>query len=135
MALVIYKKTDKVWVDIADTKFAFSPLTIQEKQKLFSSSQRLESEEENITFAKDLLKLTLKDCDGIKNADGSDYKFSFDSNGNISDDNINDLINTDISALLITSASSLLAGMPSGDTIKNPATGEVLEGVKLVKKS
>jgi len=135
MALVIYKTTDKVWIEIGDVQFAFSPLSLQDKQKVFAEGKALQGEVEQMQFAKRLLALTLKDCKNIQLPDGSEYRFNFNANGELADENINDLLNTDLAGLLIETTSSLLQGVPSGEAVINPGSGLPIAGVKLLKKS
>lgn len=136
MAITVFKKTDRVWIDVGEAQFAFAPIDVQSKQKLYAKAGTIKDDDTmGLEFAKDIVKLTLKDCKGILNSDGSDYKLIFDSNGLLCDDSIEDLLNTDIAAQLITITSSFLAGMPSGDVIINPADGKPVEGVKVLKKT
>lgn len=136
MAITVFKKTDRIWIDVGEAKFAFSPIDVQEKQKLYSKGSSIqENQEQALQFAKEIVRLTLKDCEGLVNSDGSPYQLSFDSSGYLSNDNIEELLNTDIAGLLITMSSSFLAGMPSGEYVINPADGKPIEGVKVVKKS
>jgi hypothetical protein len=136
MAITVFKKTDRIWVDVGEAQFAFSPIDVAEKQKLYSKASSIKDDEQNsLAFAKEIIRLTLKDCKGLFNSDGTEYKLTFDSSGYLSQDNIDDLLNTDIASLLVTMTSSFLAGMPSGEVIINPADGKPIEGVKVLKKT
>lgn len=108
--MVIYKLSDRIPVEVGGLKFWLSPLSysqriaIADATKMQSGVEVIDSRK--IAFLS--VKFSVKEVEGIKNADGSDYSLEFDADGCLSDDCVSELMNLDSCPKLVTAASLLI---------------------------
>lgn len=126
---VVYKMSDRVKVKVDTIELTIGPLDFKVKsdiQSLFMTGKYLEGS----VLA---IKNGVKEINGLKLSDGSDYKLEFDSDGKISEDSINDIFNIEEAAKINLIAVSLINGIPSGEFV-DPDTGKKIEGVTFVDR-
>ena len=127
----IYKISDRIKVKVGGLTVKIGPLTFDQKaeiQALATSGDFKKS----LQSAKLSVKYSVKDIDGLEDAEGNKYELSTDEEG-LSEDCLNELFNLEESEKLSMMSLGLLQGIPKQFT--NPFTGEPLEGVKIVKES
>ena len=135
MAIKIYRSTDRVKLEILDGKDAIiievAPLTKDQKSDI-SSTAAMQSGEQitNITQATaKLLKYSIKGIEGLEFADGSKYQLEFDK-GMLKDHCVDELLNLEVSDVLIGSLYNFLSGVPT--KLINQQTQEALENVRII---
>ena len=130
MARLISTK-ERIPVTIDDIVIYISPLSYQEKMQL--QDHMLQAVNGNMSEAMKgaamSIKFAVKKVDGIETSEGYKYQLEFEENGKyITDSCVDDLLNLPQNNKLIATCSSLLEGIPA-ENIRNPSTGEPLEGV------
>lgn len=128
----IYKLSDRIKLRIADVELTLAPLTRVQKYDIQSSIFKWESTKEAthlIEGSFKAVKYGVRGISGVHGLDGSEYKLSFDGDV-LSDDCVEELLNSELSNEITVSAISLLNGIPK--KIINPMTGKELEGVEIV---
>ena len=144
----LIRSSDRVKVKIHDMVFHIKPLTQREKmlvmpimQKAAQAVKEIEAGNyENLSSASEAatltLKLSLKKVEGLfyEDEDGNDveYTLSFDEDGTLSEECVDDLMNLEQSTKLMTVVGSMVQGF-SGNEFTD-GNGKKLEGVSLVKK-
>lgn len=126
---VVYRKSDVVKVKVHDLEVHLNPLTHHDKNQIQSLlvSGNVDGLMAGATMA---LKCAIKDVKGLKLPDGSDYKLEFEG-GKLSDEAIDDLLNLKCQGELSAICIAMVNGIP--DEFINPETGEVYEGVKIMR--
>lgn len=126
---VVYRKNDVVKVQVHDLEVHLNPLTHHQKNQIQSLlvSGGVDGLMNGAALA---LKSAIKDVKGIKMHDGSDYRLEFE-NGAITDECLSDLLNLKIQSELSAICLAMVNGIP--DQFINPETGEVYEGVKIIR--
>ena len=77
------------------------------------------------------IKYAVKDIDGVKDSQGKKFKLDFEDNKkHLTDSCVDNLLNLPQNNKLIVACSALLEGLPS-EGIKNPSTGEMIEGISI----
>jgi hypothetical protein len=115
---------------------SLAPLSLHQKSEV----QRLTYEgirSGNTTLTQDglllALKASLKDIEGIEQADGSPYKLSFGEDKLLTDECLEDLCNISFHEKLILICTSLVRGIP--DQEFKDEKGNKIEGVDIVRTS
>lgn len=123
----IYKTTDKISVKVDDIVLKISPLNFEQKCEI--QTQLLSGQPMDIVRAARMaIKFAVKDVQGIEDQEGNPYELDF-SNGELSDDSIDDLLNLEQQEKISILCTSLLHGVPK-DLI-DPQTGKPMPGVKI----
>jgi len=126
-----------ITVDAGDEKvfFEFTQLTFRQKSIITSLTTKLEHGEVSFNASLECfftLKYALKDIKGFKLPGGSDYKLTFEKGVDcLTDECVEELLATPIEDKLLYTATHILNGIPKD--IFNPVTGEVIEGVEVIK--
>lgn len=76
------------------------------------------------------VKYALKEIEGLKRSDGSEYKLSVEGD-KLSDETIDDLSNIKEGTSLFLACLNLMNGIP--DKIVDPNTGKEIEGIEIVE--
>jgi len=130
----IYRKTDKISIDIDDVTIKVSPLTYE--HKVIVQDQMLQAATGDVKAglegAKLAIKYSLKELSGAELADGTPYELELE-NGVLSDDCVEDLTNSGMNTKLTLVCISLLTGIR--DEFTDPQTGKKLAGVAFTKNS
>ena len=122
----VYSTDDIIKINIEGLTLSVSPLTYKQKdeiQSLFINRQALEGAVKAMRYA-------IKDIEGLKNRDGSDFKLKRKA-GQLDDKTIDALLNAPFGTKMNLVCVSLLNGIP--DQFLHPETGEPLEGVSFVE--
>lgn len=134
--MIIYRKSDRVSVEIEGIEFKLSPLTFQEKSELqqhMIKAVRGDMDEAMISVRKSI-KYCLKDMKGVfyidESGDKREYHLGFEDNV-LSDDCIDDLLNMPISAKLNSVCAAMLHGVPEEILGED---GKPVEGIKIKKQ-
>lgn len=129
----ILKMSDRIHLKIDEITFVIAPLSYMQKQELASCTKIIKGEEHyDLLRAQALyIKYGLKDVIGIEDYDGNEYKLEFEGDY-LSDNCVSEVLSLDQRTTLTTSAWQLLNGIQE---LKDPITGEKLEGVELEVKS
>lgn len=130
---IIYKKNDLITLKIGELLFKIKPLSYMERVEILSTANMQEgSVIQNAATATFLaMKYAIRGFSGAQLSDGSEYKISFDDNGNLSDESIDDLLNIQENQVLGLALNNFLKGVPS--KLINPHTGAELEGVEVIQ--
>jgi hypothetical protein len=130
--MIIYKTTDRIPVTIGELKVWVSPLSLDQKMRLRNLINQSAGEENtSFAFALELLRLSVKQVEGVKAGDGSDYELDFGADGYLTDECVKELIQLGQCPQLITACGLLY------QEIKEHQLEGVqfdLKGVKSVKK-
>lgn len=133
--MLIYRKNDKVTVEIDGIEIKVSPLTFGQKSELQGHMMKAVDGEmdEAMTSVRKSMKYCIKEIKGIEylDEDGEkhEYQLQFED-GQLTDDCIDELLNLPISAKLSTVCSNMLQGVP--DKILDDSGNEI-EGIKVKK--
>lgn len=130
--LKVFKRTDKIEIKVgADVSFFVSPMSYLQKGEIaatfFNEGGKMIQDRFKAVFL--TLKYSIKDVKGLVSSDGEEYKLSFDNNGNLLDEVVDEILNTPITEEVATIANNLINGIPS-EIIG--ANGEVAESIKVV---
>ncbi len=133
--MIIYRKQDRVKVEIDGIEFKISPLTFQQKNDLQAHMMKAvqgDMQEAMISVRK-ALKYCLKDMKGVyyidENGDKREYQLQLE-NSEITDDCIDEILNMPFSAKLNSVCSAMLQGIP--DKIVD-GEGKEIKGIKIKK--
>jgi len=128
--MIIKKTSDKISLKIGELVFKISPLTQLQKTEVneYLVSGNLKETMKGTTL---LLSYALKDIDGVTNDDGTKYVLDKNSEGNLEDHIVDDILNTPFAGEITMVAYNLLNGVP--EEFIDPETGKKLEGVDFVK--
>jgi hypothetical protein len=132
MAFKIYKCSDKIDINVDGITITVSPLTYGQKMNL--NNMLLSASQGDTQAAMDVIiatfKASIKGIKGLENEDGSEYKVNM-IDGELSQDNIDDLLNLPMSNKISALCSSLLYGAPKDKILD--MNGNVIEGISIVK--
>lgn len=127
----ILRTSDRIHVQIDDVRVSISPLSFHQKAEV-QSMLSLQSGYLKAAFA--AIKYSVKAVSGIEVGDGEKYELEFEEGGKaLSDQCVDDLLNMESSAKLLTVCASMMAGIPSAGFAD--AEGKPLEGVSIVKEA
>lgn len=126
---IIHRKSDRIKVKIEDITLVVSPLSQHDKNTIQSLlvSGKVDSIMNGATMA---LKCAIKDIGGVTH-NNEQYRLEFDDNKHITDDCLDDLMNLEMHDKISSVCLALLGGIPK--EFLNAETGEVLEGVRIIK--
>ena len=125
---IVYRTSDKLKVKIGGLVFMISPLNKHQKEKI----QTLSLENKLMQSAAEAIKCSVKGVSGLKDINDNDYALEFDSNLELIDDCVDDLMNIEQIAELSSVCASLLSGIPK--EFMDPYTGKRLKGVSWIKE-
>ena len=110
-----------------------SPLSYDQKVSLSTQTKMVSGHEtvDAVKVAFLCLKYSIKEIDGIKNSDGSDYSVALDASGVATDECISELMQMDYAPNIVT-ACSLLVGKIEAHDVDGVTID--LSGVKQAKK-
>lgn len=133
MSVKAYRLTDRIYVNIGELGFKLSPLSMGQKKEIRDCAKIVngEVEEDYMLGSFKSIKYAVKGIKGLETLDGEEYAPEFDEDGSLSDNSVEDLLNLEVNGKLMIACMNLLNGIPN--VIVNPATGERLEGVEIVK--
>lgn len=132
MAIKVHRASSRISVKIGDAIFKMAPLSQDHRVHLMKfvemdGGSRIEN------FAKMAflsIKYCLKECSGLVYEDGSEFVLDFDSDGQLSDKSISELMNTEISQELMTACQSFIQGIPK--EIINPNTKKKFDNIEIL---
>jgi len=124
---IIYRKSDRIWINIHDIQVSVSPLSYHEKSEI----SKIMLEGKIATAAVQTIKTCLKDIKGLKLVDGSKYELEFDE-GKITEECMDDLMNMKHGKDLVLVCLNLLSNIP--EEFIDTETGLPLDGISLVKE-
>lgn len=127
----IYRVTDRIPVKIGDVEFKISPLSFIQRQEI----QAKIIEAENgvpmglMEAARLAVKYAVKDLTGVTDSEGAEYTLEFE-NGVLTDNCVDDLLNSDDSQRLQLLCTTLIQGVPKKlvDDKGNEIKGVVIGG-------
>lgn len=124
--MIVYKMSDRIPIEIGEIKLWVSPLSYGQKMELASCSTMVSGEQkiDGQKFATLLIKFSIKEVEGITNFDGTPYELSFDKDGTLSQDCLDELLQIEQSAAILRAATHLFTSMTDYD----------LDGVKIDMK-
>lgn len=131
---IIYRKGDLVSIKIDDLVFGIEPLSYMDRVSIMAClSNEAGAVIENAAKATFLtMKKAVRELSGATLLDGSAYELSFEENGDLSDESIDDLLNMETNSYLGMALSNFLKGVPT--ELVNPNTGKPVEGVEIIKQ-
>jgi len=125
----IYRRTDRITVQVDDITVKLAPLSLSQRMELqayFTSGDL----KEMMKGTKEVLKMTLKDMQGVEDSDGKKYELEFED-GSITEDCCEDIFNLEHSQKLLSVCSSLMSGVPAEGKVVD-GNGKEIEGVTVV---
>jgi hypothetical protein len=127
----IYRTSDRIPVKIDDITVVIAPLSFAQKTEL--QSIMLQAKDDPlfaVRGARLAIKYAVKDVKGVEDMTGADYVPFMDGEGNLSDDDVDALLNLEENGKIITLCSQLIGGVPRG--VVDPTTGKPMKGVSIV---
>ncbi len=128
----IYKRTDRICVKIDDITVKIAPLTLHQKAEiqhamiLGRTKTDIKEASKGIALA---VKYGVKGIDGVQDSDGNPYQLKMDSEGNLSDEAVDDLLNLEMTQKLVMICSGMVNGVQTSFT---DSDGKALDGVEIV---
>ena len=111
----IYKRSDRIAVQIDDITVRLAPLTFDQKNEIQQSMLDGRSKNDLAALSKGItlaMKYSLRGIEGVQDSDGQPYKLALDEAGNLTDSCIDDLLNLESKEKLTLVCMSLLRGIP-----------------------
>jgi hypothetical protein len=127
----IYKRTDRIKLQIDDLVVTISPLSIHIKTEAAAmmAQGKIKADYALLTNAIILMiKHSVKNIEGLKNHDGSDYKVELEDNC-LKDETIEDLFNIEMHKKLTMICSNLMTSIPDSFIDER---GNKIEGVEVL---
>lgn len=126
----ILKLTDRVPVKIDDITVKISPLSYLQKLEIQDHMIAAASGDMKSAMlgAAKAIKYSVKDIEGVQDYHGNKFELSFDEQGYLQEECVDNLLNLSQNNKLITVCAAFINGLPEGDLV-NPQTGEALEGI------
>jgi hypothetical protein len=130
----IYKKSDRIKVNIGEVTVVIAPLSVHDKTE---AQQIIANGSINQDYALTqkglilLLKCSVKEIIGLEDVDGNPYKLDFEGE-RLTDGCIDDLFNIQLHEKLIMICTSLVRGIP---TEFKDEKGNKIEGVEIVSSA
>lgn len=131
----IYKRSDRIAVKIDEITVKLAPLSLDQKSEIqqLMLTGRTKADLKLLTKGIALsIKYGLKSVEGIEDSDGNPYKLSLDSNDQLTDECVDELMNLELSKKLSLVCAGLVNGVPKDFTDEN---GNPIEGIEVVKPS
>ncbi len=131
MAIKILRLTDRLNIKIGEVSLSLAPLTLFQRQEMLSNAEKFDGKSEEQIRKSTILamKYSIKSIDGIEDFMGNKYELSFDEFGNLTDNCVLELLNTEISDKMILSCYAMIYGMPNKIV---GSDGKEVEGVEVV---
>jgi len=131
MGIKILRTTDRLTIKIGEVELKLAPLSMFQRQELLAHVEKADGNNihdvrKGTTLA---MKYSIKDISGIETLDGDTYKLEFDAENSLTDNCVNELLNTEVSGKMVLAAYSMIYGMPS--EIRD-SEGKRVEGVEVV---
>jgi len=123
---IIYRKKDRLKIQIDDIEVHLRPLTYHEKSEV--SAEIMNGKISDATMK--AIKYSLKDLKNVQTPDGESYELEFDGDY-LTEDCVNDILNLGHSDKLTYVCYAILNTIP--DEFVHPETGLPLEGVSIIK--
>ncbi len=130
----IYRLTDRIDVKVHDLTFKLSPLSMSQKQELHSHVSKGNSAGdmgEILTATRKAIKYCVKGISGLEDCDGNDYELSFDGDGSLSDECVEDLLNMEYQEEIALMCMTIANKVPEEFL---HADGTPMKGISRVKK-
>lgn len=131
----IYRLSDRLKYQVKDIIVTISPIAFAAKseiQKLLVQS----TQTGDVTLINEavlkMMKYCIKDIEGVTLMCGSPYVITLDSDGRISDQSVEDLLNMEHSTELASICAHMVRG--TGGAVIIDAKGKIIKGVKLITK-
>lgn len=124
----IYRLTDKIEYKIGEIKIKISPLSVNDKNILTDlmfkgqAKQDIKALMEGSLYA---IQCGVKEVKGLEDSEGNEYQLQFDTEGKLTKECAEELLNIEQSSQLIGLCSSFINGVPS----------KLPEGISLVTTS
>lgn len=132
--MIVYKTTDRIPLKFGEIKVWISPLSFEQKTNILAATKMKSgvevSDPSKQTFLS--LKYGVKEIEGLKNPDGSDYRLELDENGVLTDECLSDLIDLEYFPKLSEICIKLINGVKALDKIEGVEVD--LTQVKSTKK-
>jgi len=130
----IFRSTDRLEVKIDDVTVFLAPLTFEQKSEVHGLMLKASEgdTQAGLLGARLAVKYAVKDIKGVEDYEGNTYKLDLKDNV-LSEECLQDLVNSEISEKLQITSCTLLTGIPT--KILDPITNLPIEGVKIIKNS
>lgn len=128
----IYKRTDRIKLQIDDLVVTISPLTLDQKieAKTLISQGKIKGDYKQLTDGIiHIMKHSVRDIKGLYNLDGTEYKLEFENDA-LSQDTIENLFNIELHKKLTMVCSNLLSSIPNSIV---DDSGKPIEGVSFIQ--
>jgi hypothetical protein len=131
--MIVYKMDDRIPVVIGDAKFWVSPLSYEQKIQLAGQTKIKAGEEvsDPVKAALLTLKFSVKEVEGLKCADGSDYHAELDPSGILTDACVSEIFQLETAIPLVTACTALAGSVKEHDI---PGVKIDMQGVRVGKK-
>lgn len=131
--MIIYKMSDRIPIEIGDVKFWVSPLNFEQKTALAAQVKMVSGVEQpdSVKIAYLAVKYSVKEIEGVKSSDGSNYQLEFMGDGALTDECVSELLQLEHSPLLVTACSHLIGAIKDHNI---PGVKIDIKSVKSVKK-
>jgi hypothetical protein len=127
----ILRLSDRIRIKVGDVSFTIAPLNQFQKIEISEQTKMDKGGSEVFDLARAqtlLVKYGLKDIEGVKDANGDDYKLEFDGDC-LSDDCVSEVFTIPEKSNYVTAHFQCLNEYP--DKLVNPLDGKKLKGVAL----
>jgi hypothetical protein len=126
----IYKRSDRIKVQVHDITLHIAPLSLSQKKEIQSHLYKATTEKD-LNSAQEAsvlsVKYSVKRVEGLYDSNDEEYKLKFDSNDNLSEETIDDLLNIEHSTKISMVCNSFIGGVSK--EVIDPETGKPLEGI------
>ncbi len=124
----IYRTSDRIPVKVDDITVTIAPLTFAQKTELQTIMLSAAKDPMNaVKGARLAIKFAVKSVAGLEDVNGDKYEVALDSEGLLTDECVDELLNLQEQPKLIALCTQLIGGMPKG--IMDPSTGKDMVGV------
>lgn len=133
----IYRHGEKIPLKVGDVTFYVTPLTQAQKAEIASHARR-ESGQEDIDLQKmtmTSIRYSLKGMTGVEYHDGSPVELSFDENGVLTEESLNEVLYLDHSLKMIMACRNLLSGNPIDEALDGVEVLDPVRSIPSKKKS
>lgn len=129
----ILRLKDRIKLTIGEVTFKIAPLSYLQKQKLAGCTKMQDGKEiYDLARAQAMyIKFALKDIEGVEDYSGNKYELSFEGD-ELTDECVSEIFHLEEREKLNIAAWQLIQGVQD---LKDPVTGEALEGVDLEVES
>lgn len=130
----IYRLSDRIDVKVHDLTFKLSPISLSQKQELHTHVANGNSTSdmgEILAATRKSIKYCVKGIIGLEDCEGNEYELSFDKDGSLSDDCVEDLLNMEYQEQIALMCMTMANKVP--EEFLN-VDGTPMEGVSRVNK-